>query len=524
MPFYPLVLCLTIAVVGAVGMILTALPRRDDPTVRAFLALAVGVTIWSGGRLLEVSSPELDWRIVWAKIQYFGIVAVPIGWLVAMVHLSRPRYVVPWSILSLPLLAAVVTLALVFTNEHHHWIWTRITLSPPGVAPGAVFEHGVGYGLIAAWTYGLLALSQYFLLTAEVPNDALSRRGRNILAGALLLPLAAHVAYLFRWTGPLGGDLTPATFSLMAVLVWFCALRTHLGDIGHYARLRVFDALGEGCVILSLEGKVVDFNPASARLVPEIARDRPAPAALHSALHGPVGTAAPVVPPGMPFELRAEAVRRLDGKRIGILVFLRDISRYRERELALTKRLGQTQAQLSRIQADLDIDALTGIPNRRYFQRESLAAAERAFACNRALGLMVLDVDRFKQFNDLYGHPVGDQCLRQVAGALANELGRGQFCARLGGEEFAVVLSESNPQETRELAQRLVAAVRRLGIPHHGTPAQPVVTISLGAVCAVPEMPGIDNLLNRADSAMYQAKRSGRDRFVQEQAPGVPSS
>lgn len=524
MPSYPLVLCLTIAVVGAVGMILTALPRRDDPTVRAFLTLAVGVGIWSGGRLLEISSPELDWRILWAKIQYFGIVAVPIGWLVAMVHLSRPRYVVPWSILSLPWLAAVLTLALVFTNDYHHWIWTRITLLPPGVAPGAVFEHGLGYGLIAAWTYGLLALSLYFLLTAEVPNDALSRRGRNILAGALLLPLTVHVAYLLRWTGPLGGDLTPATFSFMAVLVWFCALRTHLGDIGHYARLRVFDALGEGCVILSPEGMVVDFNPASARLLPEIARNRPAPGALKGLLDETVGTTGPVVPPGMPFELRAEAVRRMDGKRIGTLVFLRDISRYRERELALTQRLGQTQAQLSRIQADLDIDALTGIPNRRYFQREAHAAAERAFARNGQLGLMILDIDRFKQFNDLYGHPVGDECLRQVAGALVNELGPGQFCARLGGEEFAVVLPEASPRETHAMAQRLVAAVRRLGIPHNGTPAQPIVTISLGAVCAVPETSGIDNLLNRADSAMYQAKRSGRDRFVQEQAPGVPSS
>lgn len=524
MPFYPLVLCLTIAVVGAVGMALTALPRRDDPTVGAFLTLAVGVAIWSGGRVLEVSSPDLYWRILWAKIQYFGIVAVPIGWLVAMVHLSRPRYVVPWSILSLPLLAAVVTVALVFTNEYHHWIWTRITLSPPGVAPGAVFEHGPGYALAAAWTYGLLALSLYFLLTAEVPNEALSRRGRNILAGALLLPLSAHVAYLVRWTGPLGGDLTPATFSLMAVLVWFCALRTHLGDIGHYARLRVFDALGEGCVIVSPEGMVVDFNPACARLLPEIARNRPAPAALESVLSETAGKAVPVVPPGMPFELCAEAVRRMDGKRIGTLVFLRDITRYRERELALTQRLGQTQAQLSRIQADLDIDALTGIPNRRYFQREAHAAAERAFARGSPLGLMILDIDRFKQFNDLYGHPVGDACLRQVAGALVDELEPGQFCARLGGEEFAVVLPEASPQDTQAVAQRLVAAVRRLDIPHDGSPTRPVVTISLGAVCAIPEMPAIDTLLNRADSAMYQAKRTGRDRFVHEQAPGVPSS
>jgi diguanylate cyclase (GGDEF)-like protein len=131
------------------------------------------------------------------------------------------------------------------------------------------------------------------------------------------------------------------------------------------------------------------------------------------------------------------------------------------------------------------------------------------------MGLLVLDVDLFKQYNDLYGHPMGDECLRQVAGALVRELGPGQFCARLGGEEFAVVLPEASQAQTRVMAQRLVAAVSELGIAHNGTPTQPVVTISLGAICAVPEVPRLDPLLHRADSAMYLAKRSGRNRYVQ---------
>ncbi len=88
MPSYPLVLCLTIAVVCSIGMAVLAWPRRDDPTIQAFLVLAGGVVVWSGGRLLEISSVDLPGRIFWAEIQYFGIVAVPIGWLVAMVHLS----------------------------------------------------------------------------------------------------------------------------------------------------------------------------------------------------------------------------------------------------------------------------------------------------------------------------------------------------------------------------------------------------------------------------------------------------
>lgn len=519
MPSYPLVLLLTIAVICSIGMVIATWPRRDDPTVQAFLVLAGGVVIWSGGRLLEISSTDLPGRILWAKVQYVGIVAVPIGWLVAMVHLSRPRYVVPWSRLWLPVLAAVVTVALVFTNERHHLIWQRITLMPPGVAPGAVFEHGPGYIVAAAWSYGLLALSVYFLVTAEVPSEALSRRGRAILAMGLALPLLAHIAYLKRWTGPLGGDLTPATFSLMAVLVWFCALRTHLDDIGHYARLRVFDALGEGCVIVDGHGAVVEFNPAAAQLWPELRRGSPVPAGWEAALQraGEAtknAAATPFVPAGAPFELTAERVARLDGRQIGSLVFMRDISRFQSRELALTAQLGQTEEQLWQMQADLDIDALTGIPNRRYFQRESSAAVTRACERNQPLGLLILDVDLFKQYNDLHGHVAGDDCLRQIATALTRTLTGAQFCARLGGEEFAVVLPDASREETRTVARSMVATVRKLGIAHNGTPVQPVVTISVGAVCTVPDAPRLEPLLQRADSAMYRAKRAGRNRFM----------
>ncbi len=102
---------------------------------------------------------------------------VPIGWLVAMIHLSRPRCVVPWSRLWLPVLAAVASVVLVLTNERHHLIWTRIDLMPAGVSPGAIFHHGPGYVIIAAWTYFMLLLSLVFLLTAEVPNAGADAAG-----------------------------------------------------------------------------------------------------------------------------------------------------------------------------------------------------------------------------------------------------------------------------------------------------------------------------------------------------------
>jgi hypothetical protein len=93
------------------------------------------VVVWSGGRLLEISESDMAGRIFWAKLQYLGIVAVPIGWLVAMIHVSRPHFVVPWSKLWVPVMAAVLSVVLVFTNERHHLVWTSIELMPPVYHP-----------------------------------------------------------------------------------------------------------------------------------------------------------------------------------------------------------------------------------------------------------------------------------------------------------------------------------------------------------------------------------------------------
>lgn len=161
-------------------------------------------------------------------------------------------------------------------------------------------------------------------------------------------------------------------------------------------------------------------------------------------------------------------------------------------------------------------DALTGIANRRVFQAQLASEWARAGREGRTLSLLMIDVDDFKAYNDALGHQTGDACLRRVAQVVAAHAARaGDVAARYGGEEFAVLLTGIGAEGTLAVAERVRAAVAGLGITHPASPAAPVVTISVGFASARP-VPGAlaATLVAAADAALYEAKRSGRNRVV----------
>jgi diguanylate cyclase (GGDEF)-like protein/PAS domain S-box-containing protein len=193
----------------------------------------------------------------------------------------------------------------------------------------------------------------------------------------------------------------------------------------------------------------------------------------------------------------------------GILGSLRDASKRKE----AAERLEQDNRQLASQAAE---DGLTGLKNRRGFDE----AVDREFRrCKREaapLGLVMIDVDDFKSFNDLYGHPAGDACLRSVSAAIASALQRpGDCAARYGGEEFVILLPNTDEAGAVEVAERIRLAVRRLRLEHSGTSAGHVsISAGAAALAAGGAKAGPDMLIQAADRALYAAKSAGRDAIV----------
>ncbi|GGC68963.1 response regulator [Undibacterium terreum] len=157
-------------------------------------------------------------------------------------------------------------------------------------------------------------------------------------------------------------------------------------------------------------------------------------------------------------------------------------------------------------------DALTGLANRRQFDIALSTEFKRAMRNGQSLALLMMDVDHFKRFNDLYGHPAGDQCLRQISEVIHMHR-PGDLSARYGGEEFAILLPNTDLSGAITVAEKLRLGVKDLKIEHSGNPPG-IVTISLGVEAWFPQPHGADAaaFLQAADKALYAAKTTGRDK------------
>ena len=159
-------------------------------------------------------------------------------------------------------------------------------------------------------------------------------------------------------------------------------------------------------------------------------------------------------------------------------------------------------------------DSLTEIPNRRAFDDQLEKEWQRARREHKSLSLAILDIDYFKQYNDLYGHPAGDQCLRIMAANLTRSFARSSdFIARYGGEEFAVILYDNELETAIQLMEKSLAAFIARNIEHQGSNVNDCVTFSAGICAATPITDSFSDFLNTADKQLYQAKALGRARI-----------
>lgn len=202
------------------------------------------------------------------------------------------------------------------------------------------------------------------------------------------------------------------------------------------------------------------------------------------------------------YQCRDQAIRWTDGRLVRLEIAT-DITDRKQMELELHEAHEKSRAAAL-------TDELTRLHNRRAFFEFGGLLLSQARRHQSPMALIMMDLDFFKQVNDTYGHDAGDEVLRQVAAVLQERVRESDIVARMGGEEFALLLPETGAQKARELAERVLDLLKALTVAHQGHTIQP--SASFGITVLSVNDHRLEDLLNRADRALYNAKDLGRGR------------
>jgi diguanylate cyclase (GGDEF)-like protein len=486
--------------------------------------------MWSTADLCERISMSYRAHVFWEHALYLGVVIAPAGFIAFACEVTgrgdRLTRRMKWLLAVQP----VVVLLIAATDPWHHLFIRNTHLI--GYDPVQLaWERGPLFWAHTAYSYVVLAVGVLLLLSGWARAARAYRRQLRSIVLASLVPWVANVGTQFRIVDVGTLDLTPIAFTVTGVFLAYALFRQRLLDLVPVARDRVIDTMGDAVVVVDIHGRVADLNPAAAELLRRAGRRQDtvsvgeAAAEVFAGWDGlvplagdreheiVVGAGAGVV------DARVTVLTDRLGRGAGHLLVLRDVTRSRQAERALAAAntaLRDQLATIDRLRAELQEqairDSLTGLFNRRYLdtmlERELARAAREDYPVSVAL----LDVDHFKRLNDTHGHAAGDRMLAAIGTLLADGVRGGDVACRYGGEELLVVLPNATRADAVARAEEWRTACAALRVESGEQSLG--VTISIGVAAAPADGADPAAVLAAADRALYEAKRSGRDRVV----------
>jgi diguanylate cyclase (GGDEF)-like protein/PAS domain S-box-containing protein len=484
--------------------------NEDVPGVYAAFWLCVCVTVWSGAQFLATLVTTLDAKLLFYKLQYPGVAFLPLAWFGFAITYARQKRGLTPRLLTLLSVIPVVTCVLAATSSYHELLWTHRSLTHHAGIVGAELGHGAWYWLFAAYGYSLI-FAGTVILGFELSQHRRYRRALVAVMAAPVITAGLNLLYLSPWNPVPGIDPTPLGFAVGALLLKDGVLAFGLLDLVPVIRNQVVEQLNDGIIVVNKTSHIIDINPAAMECL-GIHTDSPlnqkaSSLIRHSSildlLNGRSATT-DIVVRGRAYDVRATPLAARGGETLERALVFRDITERREAELALKY-----------VKADLEqqahTDSLTGMHNRRFFMQRLKEETERLQRHGNAMSVLIFDLDRFKRVNDNNGHEVGDRVL-QVISSVTQEIKRvTDVAARLGGEEFALLLPATDQDGAMHLAQRLrVTIAEQLIADAAGQPIR--VTASIGVATITRAESEFDQILTHADRALYKAKHSGRNR------------
>ena len=523
--FLPHILLWIFTFLSAVLTVYLVWPRRNMVSARLVIGYALGLAAWTLAGTFEALVIDPQTKIIFAKIEYIGfLAAVPFSYLFVKSYVSTQR--ISFSQALPVFILPIVTIILAWTNDSHHLLWSSFE-------PGSqslnllIYNHGPWFYVNTGYMYLLVLISIVRIIRAYQASQKLFRKQLAALLGAFFFPLISCSTYLLGIVPVKGMDTTALGFGVAGLIIAFALYRLYLVELLPIARQQVIESMKDGVMVLDRKNRLVDINPAAQEFMlinPSDAIGRPIAELLPKVL---LGLFEPNASNIASYEILARDKKTYinvyttplgekGGESSGTLVTLQDITARKGMELRLQQSNIQLQKELQQIgelqeslQAQAVRDPLTGLYNRRYLEETLKREVSRARRTQTPVSVMMIDLDGFKEVNDIFSHQAGDQVLQNFGEILKKTSRREDIACRYGGDEFLMILPGVGEAVALQRAESWRKSVADLQPATSGGKVN--LTVSIGIAIFPQHGSTAEELIHAADEAMYHSKRQGKN-------------
>lgn len=465
------------------------------------------VVIYIFGYMIEIHSNNINNALFWNGIQYIAIPVISTLWLiVVLLYIGIIKKADSWIVLSLFIIPAI-TYVLRWTNSFHFLYYTGYKFNIYGEFGILDLDKGVWYYVqqIYGCVETFLVIMIFLIYSYKVST---AERFRYRLLS--MVSAAASISILMLLIDPkdLGLDYTAILFPVPLFIVSYLITKQDFFEISSTARNQIFNQSNEAMIILNDKNRIIDFNIKAI----EFFRDNGIKLtntdlnllsddnnALINALFSQKTEIYQDKIMGMDryWEITSNMISAKNGKKHGLIKSIRDITaEYKEKKY------------LEKISK---VDELTQLFNRREFNDYAKRLIKKADEDNMTLIMLMFDIDHFKRVNDTFGHQTGDMVLKTIAKEAKNSFRNDDLISRIGGEEFAVILSGVTEEKAIARAEEYRNKIADMCI----IPDEPnyKITVSFGMAEYKQKM-SLYELISNADKALYEAKELGRNKLI----------
>lgn len=485
--------------------------RRMNFLVRTLFLFMLFSSVFLVNNTLEQIADTRFWTVFFAAANYPFIAGLPALWLIFTLNYAGRKFPPKkWHYAALFSNSAIATV-LAFTNSSHRLIWKSIDFIKIENLLVMRVEHGAWFWVTAALSYGMVIFGSAFFMKEFMKPHNIYRKQHLWMFAGIAVTLSVNLIYIFRVFPMLKKDFTPLAFCLAGIFFSISVLRHRFLDLVPASRNMIVDLLDDGIVVFDLDGRIIDINSCAKKILETdgdiVGRNIRVLGKSWKNLDkvdfftlGNSGIELPRRTNGRTRYYRIKKASLVSsGNKIGNLCTFTDVT---------------SQTILNRQLKNMaDTDFLTGLCNHRNFILRGNTELKRSVRSGNPLSLSVFDIDYFKKINDTYGHLAGDNVLSSVAEIVGSCLRQYDIFARIGGDEFAIMMPETDAENAKKISERVIEKVKDTVINAQGSKIRVTISMGLNTVTgeALDQKVTLEKVFTGADNALYDAKRAGRN-------------